>query len=127
VKTTDLEVKTDRPAEMNTQVLELLIEGVRVRVRVAQRRLKSEAEQRAKAAHDEKRIAKSTEIRREKARKHSSLEWLEAAYNVHPGCGAERLMREARKIAAWNGVDETKRDDITEHRAKEYLKSARSK
>jgi hypothetical protein len=34
VKTTDLEVKTDLPAKMKTERLKLIIEGVRVRVRL---------------------------------------------------------------------------------------------
>jgi len=156
VKTTDLEVKTDRPAEMKTQVLELLIEGVRVRVRLDEQgrpitvtgsswkggnaecitrlalneamwRLRHEAEQKRKQALDADRTAKSTETKQENAREHWTTEWLAAAYNVYPDYGAERLMQEARKIAALNGMDEAKRNKINKYRAEQYLKTKRSK
>jgi hypothetical protein len=160
VKTTDLEVKTDLPAEMKTERFELIIEGVRMLVRLdeqgrlvtliaggwrggdaeritrlaleaAQWRVKSEAEQRAKVAHDATRTAKSTETKRKKARNHWSLKWLEDAYKLHPDYGAERLALEACKQVALNREKDSpeyaKRHQITKDRARKYLETVRNK
>ena len=159
MKTTKvLEVK---PAEMTTgKLLELVVEGVRVRVRLDEQgrpravmsgcwkggdaeritrlalneatwRLKYEAEQRAKAARDAARTAKSTETKRKKARNHWSLKWLEDAYKLHPDYGAERLALEACKQVALNREKDSpeyaKRHQITEDRARKYLKTVRNK
>jgi hypothetical protein len=99
----------------------------RLALEAAQWRLKSEAEQRAKAAHDATRTANSTETRRKKSREHWTREWLEAAHNAHPDYGADRLMFEARKIAALNGIAEDMRDQIKKDRARKYLETVRSK
>jgi hypothetical protein len=86
------------------------------------------ADQRAKAAHHAKRTAKSANTRREKTRVHWSTKWLQEAHNLHPDYGAERLALEARKHIALNckGMPEfAKRDEITEYRAAQYLKTPR--
>ena len=69
----------------------------------------------------------STRTLREKAREHFSFEWLQAAYNGHPDHGAERLALEARKIAFRNELPAARREQITEYRAKQFLKTKRKK
>jgi hypothetical protein len=92
-------------------------------------RLQIEAHQKRKQAHDANRIAESTKTKRKKARDHWSHEWLESAHNKYPDYGADSLVQEARKLVALNKpeFDKSKRDEITEYRAKEYLKTARGK
>jgi hypothetical protein len=159
MKTTKvLEVK---PAEMTTgKLLELVVEGVRVRVRLDEQgrpravmsgcwkggdaeritrlalneatwRLQYEAEQKRKKARDANRTTKSTKKKRENARDHWSLTWLEDAHKLHPDYGAKRLAQAARKMIALNckkdSPEYAKRDEITEYRAAQYLKTARSK
>ena len=97
----------------------------------ARAKFQREADRKAKAAKDATRTAKSTKTKREKARAHWSGKWLAIAHRKCPGYKAERLMQEARRILAFNENTEpeeyAKRDEITEHRANEFLKGKRSK
>ena len=160
MKTTDREVKTDLPAEMKTQRLELIIEGVRVIVRLDERgrpvsaiaacwegrdaqritrlalndatwRLNYEAEQKLKQTRDANRTTKSTKKKRENARDHWALAWLKDVHKLRPDYGAKRLAQAARKMIALNCKKDSpefaKREEITQYRAKQYLKTARGK
>lgn len=115
----------------NTEVMELVVEGVHVAVRVdehgrpltvsagawlgadaeriaklalamAEMRVRHAADQFRKAAVDAERTEASTKTKQEKAREHWTNEWLQAAYNDHPDYGAERLALTARRIHAKN-------------------------
>ena len=136
---------------MKTKVLELLVEGVRVRLdeqgrpltvstaawlgddreriarlalNVAEMRLRRAADRRRKAADDATRTAESAKSRRKNARKHWFGEWLQAAHNAHPEYGAERLAQAARHTIAMNGKEKpefAKRHQVTKYRAQQYL------
>ena len=70
------------------------------------------------------RTKRSTETKQMIAAEHWSNEWLAFAHRTHPNFRAERLVQAARKMLVQNKPDTPpeKRDEITEHRAKEFLK-----
>jgi hypothetical protein len=113
---------------VKTEDIELIIEGVRVRVRLdefgrpltlragtwvgddrerltrlalraAEALVRRAADQKLKAARDAIRTAESATTRRKNAAKHSSHEWLQAAHNKFPTYKAGRLVHEARRLA----------------------------
>jgi hypothetical protein len=86
------------------------------------------------------RIETATKEQRKAARQHWSNEWLERAHRKTPTLGAERLARRARQMLAERQLaerpqrskkqlwaDAKKRDEISVHRARAYLKATRKK
>ena len=91
------------------------------------------AEQRAEAEAAEARRAgaamaaeESARVRAEAAADHWSYEWLAKAYELNDTLGWSRLRTKARQIAAAAGVESNKRDEISEHYAREFLRKART-
>jgi leucyl aminopeptidase (aminopeptidase T) len=83
------------------------------------------AEAKAKKASDAKRTKKSTETIKARAAEHFSGKWLAAAHEANPEMGAYRLAATARGLlfAHKDDPDNERRREISEHRAKEYLKT----
>ncbi|MBI3041553.1 MAG: hypothetical protein HYY78_01850 [Betaproteobacteria bacterium] len=134
-----------------TQLLELIVEGKPVRVRIdaagnpitlnAGCWIGGDDERIAKLAlatvrlqireatarrHHATRTQASTSTKRDRAADFWGDEWLAVAHLKHPDYRADRLAQEARRIIALNGEEKSaykKRKDITVYRAKQYLKN----
>jgi len=81
-------------------------------------------EAQVKAGSDAKRTKKSTETKQARAAKHFSGKWLAAALRRDPKRGAGRLAFAARRLLGDkpDDPDYERRAEITEYRAKEFLK-----
>lgn len=81
--------------------------------------------QRIGPVHHTQRTARSTTTRRARAAAHWSQEWLQAAHPTESHLGAQRLALAARKLCLLNKPEMTdaKRAEITEYRAKQFLKN----
>lgn len=77
---------------------------------------------------------KANAERRKKSAKHWALDWLEAAYREDPQRGADALAQRARALCAMNtdtpangsGGARHHRDQITQHRARAFLRGKKS-
>jgi hypothetical protein len=85
------------------------------------------AERAAQARSDAARITKSAEHKRTKARAAAQFaeRWLAKALTKNPDLGADRLALAARRLLAAqpHHPDYTKRAQISEYRAKQYLRA----
>ena len=99
---------------------------VSIALKAVRLELERAAERKAKAAFDTKRTDKSTKRKRKLAADHWSHVWIAKAREKYPKHGAERLAFAARRMLADEGDNHpqfAKRREITEHRAKQFLKA----
>lgn len=69
----------------------------------------------------------SAKIRADNSAEHWANVWLELAHAEDPGRGREQLAVRARQFAAAGGIEsDTDRDEITFHRARQFLDRQRS-
>ena len=76
------------------------------------------------------RTEASTRTKRKRAAKFWGNDWLAAAHRKNSAHGAARLALAARQMIAWNGrekPDYKKRHEITEYRARQFLKNPRAR
>jgi hypothetical protein len=88
--------------------------------------LKDQAEAaEVRKANSHEAAKESAKVRAELAAEHWSYEFLAQAYE--PNIGWSRLRTAARKRAAAAGITPEKRDEISEHYAREFRRKARTK
>lgn len=69
---------------------------------------------------------RSAETRAKDSAQHQAIKWLELAHAERPFYGWSALMERARRLAMQGGIEPARRDEISEHRTKRFLKRQRN-
>ena len=81
----------------------------------------------AEARRVQKKEAAALSAKKRAAQKHPTNKWFVRAHREHPEFGRDKLVQEARRLAAQAGITLKKRNDITEQRARQFLERKQAK